>query len=48
MRENIDVFGFELTNDQMTRIADLDTGRTMFFDRHDPEMVSWLNGRRAG
>ena len=48
MRENIDVFGFELTNDQMTRIADLDTGRTMFFDHHDPEMVSWLNGRRAG
>jgi hypothetical protein len=31
----------------MTRIADLDTGSTVFFDHHEPEMVSWLSGRRA-
>jgi 2,5-diketo-D-gluconate reductase A len=47
MRENIDVFDFELTDEDMTRIAELDTGSTLFFDHHDPEMVSWLNGRRA-
>jgi 2,5-diketo-D-gluconate reductase A len=47
MRENIDVFDFELTEEQMTRIARLDTGGTLFFDHADPEMVSWLNSRRG-
>ena len=47
MRENIDVFDFELTDEEMMGIAVLDTGSTLFFDHHDPEMVSWLNGRRA-
>jgi 2,5-diketo-D-gluconate reductase A len=47
MRENIDVFDFELTHEEMTRIAGLDTGTTLFFDHHDPEMVSWLNNRRV-
>ena len=46
MRENIDVFDFELTDEEMMGIA-FDTGSTLFFDHHDPEMVSWLNGRRA-
>lgn len=45
MQENIDVFDFELTHEEMTRIAGLDTGGTLFFDHADPEMVSWLNGR---
>jgi 2,5-diketo-D-gluconate reductase A len=47
MRENIDVFDFELTDAEMTRVASLDTGSTLFFDHGDPEMVSWLNSRRA-
>jgi 2,5-diketo-D-gluconate reductase A len=47
MRENIDVFGFELTDEEMRRIAGLDTGGTLFFDHADPEMVSWLNSRRG-
>ena len=46
MRENLDVLDFDLTDKQMTRIAELDTGETLFFDHHDPDMVSWLNGRR--
>ncbi len=45
MRENIDVFDFELTDDEMARIAAMDTGATLFFDHRDPEMVSWLNSR---
>ena len=45
MRENIDVFDFELTDDDMTRIAAMDTGTTLFFDHRDPNMVSWLNSR---
>jgi 2,5-diketo-D-gluconate reductase A len=47
MRENIDVFDFELTDDEMTRIAALDTGASVFFDHRDPAMVSWLGGRRV-
>jgi 2,5-diketo-D-gluconate reductase A len=46
MAENIDVFDFALTGDQMAEIAELDTGTTLFFDHHDPEMVAWLAGRR--
>jgi 2,5-diketo-D-gluconate reductase A len=45
MRENIDVFDFELSDDEMAHIAAMDTGTTLFFDHRDPEMVSWLNSR---
>jgi 2,5-diketo-D-gluconate reductase A len=47
MRENIDVFDFELTGDEMKRIAALDTGTTLFFDHRDPEMVSRLGAVRV-
>jgi 2,5-diketo-D-gluconate reductase A len=46
MRENIDVFDFQLTEDEMTRIADLDTGESLFFDHHDPAAVSRLGTMR--
>jgi 2,5-diketo-D-gluconate reductase A len=46
MRENIDVFDFKLTDDQMARIATLDRGGTLFFDHRDPAMVSQLGNRR--
>jgi len=44
-RENIDIFDFELTDEQMTRIAGLDTGASLFFDHRDPAMVTSLNSR---
>lgn len=47
MAQNLDVFDFTLTDDQMARIAALDTGTTLFFDHHDPEMVAWLGKRRV-
>jgi len=47
MAQNLDVFDFELTDGEMTRIAALDTGKTVFFDHHDPDMVKWLGGRRV-
>jgi 2,5-diketo-D-gluconate reductase A len=47
MAENIDVFDFELTDDDMTRIAGLDTGTTQFFDHADPERVSRLTTARV-
>ncbi|MGW1554059.1 aldo/keto reductase [Streptomyces sp. NPDC002346] len=46
MAQNIDVFDFRLTDDQMSAIAALDTGATLFFDHHEPEMVAWLSKRR--
>ncbi len=47
VRENIDVFDFELTEDELAWIADLGTGGTLFFDHADPEKVSWLNSRKG-
>ncbi|MEU3844995.1 aldo/keto reductase [Streptomyces sp. NPDC028635] len=42
MAENIDVFGFELTGEEMAAIAALDTGASLFFDHRDPAMASRL------
>ena len=47
MRENIDVFDFELTGDEMARIAAMETGTTLFFDHADPEWVDRLNSVRV-
>ncbi len=46
MAQNIDVFDFALSDDEMTRIADMDTGATLFFDHRDPAMVSAIGTRR--
>ncbi|WP_446045641.1 aldo/keto reductase [Streptomyces olivaceus] len=46
MAENLDVFDFELTDEQMAEISTLDTGASLFFDHHDPEIVKWLAARR--
>ncbi|MFE7705940.1 aldo/keto reductase [Streptomyces sp. NPDC057486] len=46
MAENIDIFDFELTDDQMAAIATLDTGASLFFDHRDPEMVARLAKHR--
>jgi len=46
MAEDIDVFDVELTDDQATRIATMDTGASLFFDHRDPPMVSRLGGVR--
>ncbi|MER5718026.1 aldo/keto reductase [Streptomyces sp. NPDC002132] len=42
MRENIDVFDFELTDEQMASIAALDTGVSQFFDHRDPAVTGRL------
>jgi 2,5-diketo-D-gluconate reductase A len=47
MAENFDVFDFELTDDEMTRIAGMDTGVSLFFDHRDPAMVSRLGNVRV-
>ncbi|QJT03332.1 aldo/keto reductase [Streptomyces asoensis] len=42
MAENIDVFDFRLTDDQMAAVAAMDTGESLFFDHRDPAVVSRL------
>lgn len=42
MKENIDVFDFELDAAEMQRIEALDTGKSLFFSHHDPETVEWF------
>jgi 2,5-diketo-D-gluconate reductase A len=47
MRENIDVFDFELADVEMASIAALDTGESLFFDHRDAAVVSQLGTRRV-
>jgi 2,5-diketo-D-gluconate reductase A len=42
MHENFDVFDFELTADEMARIAALDTGTSLFLDHRDPSVARQL------
>jgi 2,5-diketo-D-gluconate reductase A len=44
--QNFEIFDFELSADEMARIASLDTGSSLFFDHRDPEMVSSLGDYR--
>jgi 2,5-diketo-D-gluconate reductase A len=46
MRENLDVFDFELSGDEMKRIAGLDTGASLFLDHRDPAIVGQIGTRR--
>jgi 2,5-diketo-D-gluconate reductase A len=45
MAENLDIFDFSLSDDDMARIATLEDGSSQFFDHRDPAMVSWLGSR---
>jgi 2,5-diketo-D-gluconate reductase A len=47
MEQNLNVFDFALTDEEMARIATMDTGASLFFDHRDPAMVSWLNSRKG-
>lgn len=42
MEQNLDVFDFALTDDDMDAIAGLETGESSFFSFRDPAMVEWF------
>ena len=42
MAENIDVFDFELNDEEMNAIAGLDMATSSFFSHQDPAMVEWF------
>ncbi len=46
MMENISIFDFELSAEEVAAIATLDTKTSSFFDHRNPEMVKWLGNRK--
>lgn len=46
MAQNIDIFDFELSSDDMSLIKTLDTGKSLFFDHHDGEVTKMFMGWR--
>ena len=42
MRENLDVFDFELTAEEMARVDALDTATSAFFSHQEPATVEWF------
>lgn len=42
MAQNLDLFDFTLTNEDMQAIASLDTKTSSFFSHQDPAMVEWF------
>lgn len=45
MAQNLAIFDFTLTEQDMSRIAAMDTGTSLFFDHRDPAMVSLIGNR---
>ena len=46
MDENMNIFDFELNQEEMEKIKTLDTNTSSFFDHRDPKMVKWLGERK--
>lgn len=44
MAQNIDVFDFALTDEEMKRLRALDEGESLFFSHYDPETVEFIIG----
>ena len=46
MAENLDVFDFQLADEDIARIAKLETAASSFFSHRDPAIVKWMSERR--
>ena len=44
--ENFKIFDLELRQEDMEKIAALDTKESLFFSHRDPEMVKWIGTRK--
>lgn len=42
MEQNFNIFDFELTQEELAQIRILDTGKSLFFSHHDPEIVEMI------
>jgi len=45
MAENLDIFDFELSSEDIEKITDLDMKESAFFDHDDPQQVEWFMNR---
>ncbi len=43
IQENFNVFDFELTEEDMKQIKQLDKEESLFFNHQDPKMVEWFD-----
>ncbi|MGO4106957.1 aldo/keto reductase [Paenibacillus sp. YAF4_2] len=46
IKENFNIFDFELNQEDMESITALDTNESLFFSHRDPEMVKWISNRK--
>jgi 2,5-diketo-D-gluconate reductase A len=46
IKENFNIFDFELNLEDMTAIATLDRKTSQFFDHRDPEIIKWMGSRK--
>ncbi|RKP54454.1 aldo/keto reductase [Cohnella endophytica] len=44
--ENFNIFDFELSQEDMEKVASLDTRQSVFFSHSDPEIVKWIGTRK--
>ena len=40
------MFDFELSEDEMTKVEELDGGESLFFSHYDPKTVEWFIQRK--
>ena len=46
IKENFNIFDFELSTEDMEAIATLDMKTSSFFDHRDPEIIKWMGSRK--
>jgi diketogulonate reductase-like aldo/keto reductase len=46
MKENFNIFDFELNTEDIEKIKTLDTKTSLFFDHRNPEIIKWMATRK--
>jgi diketogulonate reductase-like aldo/keto reductase len=46
MKENFNIFDFELNTEDIENIKTLDTKTSLFFDHRNPEIIKWMATRK--
>lgn len=47
IKENFNIFDFELNQEDMKAIVNLDMKKSSFFDHRDPEIIKWMGSRKV-
>ena len=46
MAENLNIFDFNLSTEDIEQIKTLDTKQSLFFDHRNPEIIKWMGSRK--